>query len=80
LESISERIEPSEGSEQGDSSEHVCPSCKLRVIDKRFERCAGCYMKWKSVYESCLAHGWPDDLARCRATSSYPSMRGAVEI
>jgi len=59
---------------QGVRCEHLCPSCKVRFVDDRYERCVGCHMKWKKVYESCLNHGWSEDLARCRADDSYHPM------
>lgn len=52
--------------------QHVCPSCKVRMVEDRYERCAGCKAKWDAVRNSCVNHGWPEDLARARADDSYP--------
>lgn len=54
------------------AGEHVCPSCKLAMVDDRFERCLACQRKWSKVYESCFAHGWPHCYAVLRADDFYP--------
>jgi predicted amidophosphoribosyltransferase len=52
-------------------ADHLCPSCRIRMVESAYERCAGCNAKWLSVYKSCRAHGWPYDLAKQRADDMY---------
>lgn len=54
------------------NGEHVCPSCRLRLVSDRFKRCFACQRKWRKIFEDCVNVGWPDDYARLRADVFYP--------
>lgn len=56
--------------------QHVCPSCKVAMVDSEYDRCFGCQRKWFWVYRCCVRTGWPKSLAVCKANESYPSSRG----
>jgi len=54
------------------NGEHVCPSCRMRLVSDRFKRCFVCQRKWRKIFEDCVNVGWPDDYARLRADEFYP--------
>lgn len=57
---------------------HWCPACKVRVVNNSYGMCYGCHLKWKKVYNDCCDHGWPCDIARCKADEVYSGRNWAV--
>ena len=51
---------------------HWCHSCKVHVVKDGYDLCFGCERKWQKVFKDCCDHGWPDDIARCKADDAYP--------
>lgn len=51
---------------------HICPSCNQVEVKNNFNRCYGCYIKWKSVVNKCVQGGMEIQSAREKADEFYP--------
>jgi len=72
MDKLLDSIKESPEEAMGCNGDHLCPSCRVRIVDDRYKRCFGCQAKWWKVFNDCVNVGWPDDYARLKADSVYP--------